>query len=109
MVRTDKDMYLPGETIQLRLARITDYPLGVVSGFAFVRDGHVLREFSLSDSDQSCLAVRDPRDKKMKWTIPEDFLVSEQAQIQLRFCNKPFPEMLDQIESNPIVIRSLGQ
>ena len=45
----------------------------------------------------------------MKWTIPEDFQVSEQAQIQLRFCNKPFPEMLDQIESNPIVIRLLSQ
>ena len=109
MVRTDKDIYLPGETIQLRLARITDYPLGVVSGFAFVQDGHVVREFSLSDSNQSCLIVRDPRDKRIKWTIPEDFQTNEKAQIQLRFCNKPFPEMLDQIESNPIVIRSVSQ
>ena len=109
MVRTDKDIYLPGETIQLRLARITDYPLGVVSGFAVVQDGHVVREFSLSDSNQSCLAVRDPRDKKMKWTIPEGFQPNEKVRIQLRFCNKPYPEMLDQIESNPIILPSLSQ
>ena len=109
MVRTDKDMYLSGETIELRLARITDYPLGVVSGFAVVRNEHVLQEFSLSGNRDVCLAVRDPRDKIMGWTIPEDFQANEKVQIQLRFCNKPFPEMLDQIESNPIVIRSVSQ
>jgi uncharacterized protein YcbK (DUF882 family) len=105
MARTDKDIYLPGETIQLRLARITDYPLGVVSGFAIVRNEHVLQEFSLSGNRDACLAIRDPRDKIMRWTIPEDFQANEKVQIQLRFCDKPFPEMLDQIESNPIVIQ----
>lgn len=105
MVRTDKDIYLPGETIQLRLARITDYPLGVVSGFSVIRDTHVLQEFSLNGSRDACLAVRDPRDKMMRWTIPEDFQANDKVQIQLRFCDKPFPEMLDQIASNPIVIQ----
>ena len=106
MVRTDKDVYIAGETVELRLARITDYPLGLVSGFDIVKNGQVLQEFSLNGDEQSCLAVRDPRDKKMHWTIPSDFQTAEKVHIQLRFCNKPFPEMLDQIESNAVIIRS---
>ena len=105
MVRTDKDRYLSGETIQLRLARITDYPFGVVSGFAFVREGNVLQKFSVTGEPDACLAVRDPRDKILRWTIPQDVRADEQLHIRLDFCDKPFPQMLDRIESNPIIIQ----
>ena len=105
MARTDKDIYLSGETIELRLARITDYPFGVVSGFAFVRGGHVVQEFSLNGDPDACLAVRDPRDKVLRWTIPQDVRADERLRIRLDFCDKPLPQMLDQTESNPIRIR----
>ena len=105
MVRTDKDIYLSGETIELRLARITDYPFGLVSGFAFVRGGHVVQEFSLNGDPDACLAVRDPRDKVLRWAIPQDVRADERLRIRLDFCDKPLPQMLDQIESNPIRIR----
>lgn len=105
MVRTDKDIYLPGETLELRLARITDYPFGVVSGFAFVRGEHAVHEFSLNGDPDACLAVRDPGDKVLRWTIPPDVRADEPLRIRLDFCDKPLPQMLDQIESNPIVIR----
>ena len=107
MVRTDKDIYLPGETIRLRLARITDYPFGVVSGFAVFQNENaenVRQQFSLNGNQDSCLTVRDPRDKTMRWTIPEGFQTDDKVQVQLRFCNKPFPEMPEHIVSNPIVV-----
>lgn len=84
MVRTDKDIYVAGETIELRLARITDYPFGVVSGFGIIQngqDGQILQESSLNGDEQSCLAVRDPRDKKMRWTIPNDFQTAEKVHL----------------------------
>ena len=105
MLRTDKNIYLAGETVRLRLARITDYPFGVVSGFALVRQGHVVRRFSLNGDSSACLAVRDPRDKALRWTLPEDVRADEPLRIRLDFCDKRLAHMPERVESNPIVVR----
>lgn len=105
MLRTDKDIYLSGETVQLRLARVTDYPFGVVSGFAFVRQGRAVRRFSLNGDSGACLAVRDPRDKVLRWTLPQDVRVDEPLRIRLDFCDKRLAHMPERVESNPIVVR----
>jgi len=105
MVRTDQDIYLPGEKIELRLVRITDYPIGLASSFAVVRDGQILKEFSFDSKSEVCLPVKDPVARTMKWTIPEGFRTDGKIQIRVHFCDKPFPEMPDQIESNPILLR----
>jgi uncharacterized protein YcbK (DUF882 family) len=104
MVRTDQDVYLPGETVELKLARITDYPLGFASRFAVVRDGQTLAEFAFEGKDGQCLAVRDPQKRTVDWTVPPSFHADGKIQIRLYFCDKPFPEMPDQIESNVILI-----
>src|SRR5439155_21166463 len=104
MMRTDQDIYLPGEKIELRLARITDYPLGLASGFSVVRDGQTLEEFSFDSKSEACLPIADPQERTALWTIPEEFHPQGQIQIRVHFCDKPFPEMPDQIESNPILI-----
>ena len=104
LARTDLDVYLPGEQLELRLARITDYPIGVTSRFAVVRNGQILREFLFDEKEDHCLPVNDPKDRTLKWTIPSGFHPTEKIQIRLSFCNKPFPEMPDQIESNSILI-----
>lgn len=104
MVRTDQDIYLPGEKVELRLARITDYPLGLASGFSVIHEGRTLQEFSFDGKSEACLSVTDPKERTMKWTIPEDFHPGGKIQIRVHFCEKLFSEMPDQVESNPILI-----
>lgn len=105
MVRTDQDIYLPGEQIELRLARITDYPIGVTSGFSIVRDGQTLKTFVFDGTDETCLPVADPGKRTIRWTIPEEFHTDGKVQLRVHFCDKPFSEMPDQVETNPILIR----
>ena len=105
MVRTDQDIYLPGEKIELKLARITEYPVGLISGFAVVGDGQPPQEFSLDGKSETCLPVKEPTGRIVQWTIPEDLRIDGKVKLRLRFCDKQFPEMPDQIESNPILIR----
>jgi uncharacterized protein YcbK (DUF882 family) len=106
MVRADQDIYLSGEQIELRLARITDYPLGFASSFVVVRDGQIVKEFVFDGKNGECLPVKDPRERTATWTIPAEFRPDGKIHIRVRFCDKPFPEMPEQIESNPILIVS---
>lgn len=104
MVRTEHDVYVPGEAVELRLARITDYPIGLASRLAIVRDGQVLQEFAVAGTGNSCLPVKAPAERTTTWTIPTAFRPEGRVHIRMHFCEKPFPEMPDQIESNPIMI-----
>ena len=105
MLRTDQDIYLPGEAVELQLARLTDYPIGFASHFAIVHDGQTLKEFAFEGKSEECLAVREPEGRTIKWTIPSDFRPDGRIQIRVYFCEKPFPEMPEQIESNSVVIQ----
>jgi uncharacterized protein YcbK (DUF882 family) len=104
MARTDLDIYLPGEQVELRLARITNYPLGVTTRFAVVRGGQILKEFLFDKQEEHCLPINAPKDRIVHWTIPAEFYPAEKIQLRLSFCSKPFSEMPDQIESNLILI-----
>jgi uncharacterized protein YcbK (DUF882 family) len=104
MVRTDQDIYLPGERVELRLARITDYPVSLASGFSVVRDGQTLEQLSFDSKTEACLPVKDPGKRTVTWTIPDGFHPKGKVQVRVHFCDKPFPEMPDHIESNPILI-----
>jgi hypothetical protein len=106
MVRTDQDIYLPGETVELRLARITDYPIGLASGFAIIQEGKEPKEFSFDNNDDACLPVQDPVQRMFKWTIPADFHPEGRAQLRLRLCDRAYPEMPELILSNPIEVRN---
>jgi uncharacterized protein YcbK (DUF882 family) len=107
MVRTDRDIYLPGETVTLRLARITDYPLGLAPTLTLVRDGRSLGAFSVDGNRGACLPVDDQSERTWPWTIPQSFSVRGRVELRLHFCDKPFPEMPDFVDSNPfVVIRS---
>jgi len=109
MVRTDQDIYLPGEQVKVRLARITDYPLGLASGFSVIREGRILQEFSFDGKGEACLPITDPKERTVKWTIPEAFHPDGKIQLRIHFCEKPFSEMPDKVESNPIFILSSPQ
>lgn len=109
MVRTEHDIYMPGETVVLRLARITDYPIGLSPTLTVVRAGQVLQEFLMADADNGCVAVRTPAERTARWTIPPTFRPAGTLFLRVRFCEKPFPEMPDEIESNPIVLSAVTE
>jgi uncharacterized protein YcbK (DUF882 family) len=102
MVRTDQDIYLPGETVELRLARITDYPIGLSSRFAIVQNGNEPKEFSFDGKEEACLSMEGPAQRIVHWTVPEGFHSEGRVQLRLRLCDRAFPEMPEQIESNLI-------
>src|SRR5262249_180369 len=106
MVRTHQDIHLPGETVEFKLAGITDYPIGVGSHFDVIRDGQTLKEFVFDGKDEGCLPVKDPGNRMMQWRIPSEFRLDEKIQLRVRLCDKPFPEMPEQVESNLILIAS---
>ena len=106
MVRTDQDIYVPGEKVELKLARITTYPVGLVAGFSVLGDGQAPQDFSFDGKGPECLSVREATERAMTWTIPESFSREARIRLRLRFCDKQFPEMPDQIESNEILISS---
>ncbi|MSQ47012.1 MAG: DUF882 domain-containing protein [Deltaproteobacteria bacterium] len=105
MVRTDQDIYRPGEKIEVKLARITAYPVSMMSGFTLVRDGQEPQDFSFDGKGTECHPVREAAERAVMWTVPENFSPAERLRFRLRFCDKQFPEMPDQIESNEIAVR----
>jgi hypothetical protein len=105
MARTDQDIYVPGETIEVRLARITDYPISLASRFAVVQEGQEGQEFSFDGKEDTCLPVQDPTQRVFQWTIPWDFHSKGKEQIRLRLCDRAYPEMPEQILSNPIMVQ----
>lgn len=105
MVRTNQDIYVGGETVEIKLARITDYPIGVASGFAVVQEGKEPQTFALDGKDEACRAVKDPTQRTFKWTVPSDVHAEGKAQVRLRLCDRAYPEMPEQILSNPILMR----
>lgn len=107
IVNTRYDVYRSGETILLKLGRITDYPIGVATEAALVtKDGKTLRKISINDSKTACLSIGDHRAAgNFEWKIPEDFDAKESLQIRVDFCRKPVSEMPDAVASNPFSIR----
>jgi uncharacterized protein YcbK (DUF882 family) len=103
MVRTDKDIYRPGERIELRLGRITRYPLGLAAEVIVANADRVL-ETSVLDAQRGCRTVAAPSQRTASWTLPAGFRSSEKVQLRLHFCGKLYPEMPDQIDSNPVLI-----
>ena len=105
MVRTDQDIYLPGEKIEVKLARVTAYPVSVIPTFSISASGESFREFAFDEQNGTCIVVRDATERAFIWTIPQDFPSEGKIHIQLRFCDKQFAEMPDQIQSNVIEVR----
>jgi len=90
IARTDQDIYFPGETMEIQLARITDYPIGVIAPF---------------DPQQFCQLIRSRSERRLAVTLPKEIAPTKKMILKIRFCQKPFPEMPDTIELNPIQIQ----
>ncbi len=104
MASTDRDIYLPGERIALRIARITDYPIGISATVGIERDGQQLDAAPLVDAKSACLTITKPAQRDLSLTIPAGLPQRTRLQLRVDLCDKPFPEMPDRILSNEFLI-----
>ncbi len=111
MVRTDQDIYRPGETVILDLSRITDYPIGIKPVLKIVPLGlpsPLSGEESGVRASGHCQILPDrPHIKNLKWPLPEGLPEGKRLQVELELCDKFFPEMPDKITSNEFVVKTI--
>jgi len=104
MLRTDRDVYLPGERIRLRIARITDYPIGISVTASVERNGERVAGSALADGGDDCMTVAGPAQRNLSFPVPSGLPQGPRLRLRLGLCNKPFPGMPDRILSNELVL-----
>jgi uncharacterized protein YcbK (DUF882 family) len=106
LLRTDWDVYRPGQTVRMSLGRITDFPLSVRRGGQLIHAGRAVTTLRLAQGQGDCLVIPTrAAARSLTWTIPQQIAIQASARIRLSFCHRPFPEMPEAIDSNPIAIR----
>ncbi len=106
LLRTEWDLYRPGEEVRMTLGRITDYPFGVRRDGQLIHAGQKVISVRLENSQSDCLLIRDrSATRALAWKIPKGIAPKERARIRISFCQRSFPEMPQGIDSNPISIR----
>ncbi len=106
LLRTDRDIYSPGETIHLSLHRITDYPIGIQEQLSVIQLEKILNKSMWTGAMAGCNLLKDrSQTQNIEWKIPDKMDRSEKVQIRLNLCEKGFAEMPDEILSNPFSIR----
>ena len=106
ILRTDQDLYRPGETVRLRIARITDFPVEVVPVATVVRGEKKEEKIPLQEGATACLKINSRREARaLSWKIPEDWKTPKKILIRLDFCKQISPEMPEKIDSNQIEIQ----
>jgi uncharacterized protein YcbK (DUF882 family) len=106
LLRTQWDLYRPGEGVRMALGRITDYPIGVRRDVQLINAGRVVVGVRLENSRADCVLIPGrSAAKSLVWTIPPGIVPKERSRVRVLFCQRPFPQMPEEIESNPISIR----
>ncbi len=105
LLRTDWDLYRPGEDVRMTLGRITDYPIGVRRDGQLIHAGQEVARIRLDNARTDCLVIPNRAAAFLIWKIPNQMTPKEKSQIWISFCHKPFPEMPERIDSNPLSIK----
>lgn len=107
---TDKDIYFPGEDIEMRFTRMTAFPIGVAPEFKLERASgkkpFFFRPSFSAPASGSCPKFLDIAQMNgVKWTLPED-LPSGRYRIIAKFCNKEWPDMPAEIETPEFEVKT---
>jgi hypothetical protein len=106
LLRTEWDLYRPGEVVRMTLSRITDYPIGVRRDGQLIRAGQEVVSVRLEDSRTDCFLIPNRlAARSLAWKIPARIAPGEKVRIRISFCQRPFPEMPEGIDSNLIAVR----
>jgi uncharacterized protein YcbK (DUF882 family) len=106
LVRTDWDTYQPGGPVRMVLGRVTDYPIDVRRDVQLVIDGREITPVRLENGRDECFSVSN-RDtaRALAWKVPPGIAAGDKFRVRMTFCQNPYPEMPESIESNVIAIR----
>ncbi len=106
LLRTNYDVYHPGETAHMVLGRITDYPIGIRPEGLLIKGDKEVGKIRISEKNKDCLLLKNREEaRSLSGTIPKDFQGHDTMQIQINFCEKKFPEMPERALSNFILIK----
>jgi uncharacterized protein YcbK (DUF882 family) len=106
LLRTEWDLYRRGEEVRITLSRITDYPISVRRDAQLIHAGRVVVGVRLEPGRTDCLSIPNrSAAQSLAWKIPTRIAPKEKSRIRISFCQRPFPEMPEGIDSNPISIR----
>lgn len=113
----DKDIYLPGETMQLFFSGISDYPFGVKAQMELVDESgkknvrQVTPEFSENKNPDpsACMVLKDRKDtRQIFWKIPNEWRAIHESPlraVRVEFCDPITPLMPKTLLSRPFVIQ----
>ncbi len=117
VVRTDYDVYQPGEVLELAIVRITSYPLGIRPEFELARGdaetGRVLKRLKASFANKAgtktnCLKLENRKEaRRVQLTLPKRIRDAEGERLHLRLhlCEPVSEETPAVVYSNQFVIK----
>jgi uncharacterized protein YcbK (DUF882 family) len=119
LLRTDRDIYLVDEEMELFITRITEYPIGVHRDFHLVTLDENGNERKIDKfrpnfpnrsggTKGSCVMIQKREDaRQIRWQIPKAVGTRQvaPAHIRIDFCNKTHQDMPDYTLSNRIEVR----
>ena len=97
----DRDIYLPGEQIEMRFIRMTSFPIGVNPIFALEKPAKGMKWKVVEDFTPTFVKAAGSECPKfgnigemldMRWKLPEN-LKPGRYRVRARFCDKDLEEM----------------
>ncbi len=113
IIVNDKDIYLPGEAINLKFARMTAWPIAVKTKFVLQSMEPVKRigsrkikpKFENSSTKEKCQVFEGFKGMSdISWQIPKK-IQPGRYQIKVKFCDSGWPKMPKEITTNEFVIK----
>jgi hypothetical protein len=71
LLRTEWDLYRPGEQVRMALGRITDYPIGVRRDGQLISDGRVVGDVRLDGRTDCVLIPNRSAARSLVWRLPQ--------------------------------------
>lgn len=110
----DKDIYFPGETIQMFFSGVSDYPWGIKTKMEILSKDQSIKKVDptfVKAAKTDCL-VFDERSgvRKISWEIPKDFKnQNEKLRFKVEFCKPTYANQPAEINSREFEVRSNDQ
>lgn len=97
---TDFDFYHPGETVLFSFVQVTDYPFGLKE-VVLIPESVSTKPILLFTAGEGCQLIPD-RGSAHNLLAPLPEISFKRGKLKAFFCQKPFPEMPDEVLSNLI-------
>lgn len=108
---TDKDIYHPGEKMQLFLSAISDLPIGIKTKFHLMQDGKKIQsfkpQFRRTADEGKCFVAKELKDARLiYWEIPKKLkkITSDKLGIEVEFCEPTYENMPPKVVSKQFKI-----